>query len=172
MKPLITAVFESGLELVEGGKEPKPVHTDGLIAKQGGLLNEEALAWIATRSLTLAKMVNGTTKDQIRALLAKSFADGESIPQITKKIKEYYGETYKVRARMVARTETIAASAEGTIEGYGQLGVGKVQWYTALDERVCEICEPRGREDPMPITESRGLIPAHPNCRCVWLSAE
>ena len=171
MKPLITAIFESGLELVEGGKEPKPAHTEGMVAKQGGLLNETALAWIAKRSLSLAKMVNGTTKEQIRELLAKSFAEGESIPQIVKRLEQYYGETYKVRARMVARTETIAASTEGSIQGYEELDVEKLQWYTALDERVCLICEPL-HGNVYGIAESRGQIPAHPQCRCVWLSAE
>lgn len=68
----------------------------------------------------------------------------------------------------MARTETIAASNEGALQGYGDIGVEKVEWYTAADDRTCEECSPlHGSE--YRLIESHGLIPIHPNCRCTWI---
>jgi len=138
--------------------------------KQWEGLNELALAWIRSRSLELAKLLNGTSIDDLRKTLAEGFELGESIPDLTKRVTEYYGETNKVRSKMVARTETIAASNEGALQGYGDLGVEKVEWYTAMDERSedCDICSPQHGVE-YALDNSHGLIPAHPNCRCTWV---
>ena len=161
-KPLISHVYESAVENVLEGTEPTPPHK----TKQ---LNPRALEWIATRSLTLAKLLNGTTLEQLRPVLAEGFAAGESIPKITKRIEEYYGKANRIRSKMVARTEVLAASNEGNLQAYEELGVDTVQWYTAVDEMTCDICEPYHGET-FPVTESHGMLPAHPQCRCVWLS--
>ncbi len=163
MMPLIAGVFESALDDAMTGQKS--------ITKQEGLLNERAWAWIKARSLMLAKMVNGTTKEQIRKALEEGFRNGESIDELVKRITAYYGQNYKVRAQMVARTETIAASAQGTLEGYQELGVQKVEFYCAIDERVCPECESLHNK-VYPIIESLGVIPIHVQCRCVWLSGE
>jgi len=170
-KPLIMLVFELALKDALRGHEPEPVHTESYQSKQEDVLNEIALKWIATRSLTLAKLLNGTTIEELRVVLAEGFAAGESIPQIRNRVEGYYTKANRVRATMVARTEVIAASAEGNLTGYKELGVEKVEWYTALDERSedCDICSSQ-HETIYTIAESRGRIPAHPNCRCVWLS--
>lgn len=167
-KPLITLVFESALKDVFAGQEPEPAHTESYHDKQGGVLNEAALKWIAKRSLALAKLLNGTTIEELRAVLAEGFAAGESIPQLRNRIEEYYSRANRVRATMVARTEVITASARGTEEAYRELGVQKVEWYTALDERTCEECVPlHGKIYPI----DEGPRPAlHPQCRCVILS--
>jgi len=44
------------------------------------------------------------------------------------------------------------------------------EWQTAGDERVCPLCEPLDGT-VMTIEEARGLIPRHPNCRCMWVPA-
>jgi SPP1 gp7 family putative phage head morphogenesis protein len=116
----------------------------------------------------LAKLINGTSIEDLQRVLAEGFELGESIDDLAKRVTEYYGEAEKVRARLVARTETIAASNEGALQGYGELGVEKAEWYTAPDERLCEECAAQHGVQ-YALTESHGLIPAHPNCRCVWL---
>ncbi len=167
-KPLITLVFESALKDAVRGHEPEPTHTESYHNKQEGILNEAALKWIAKRSLTLAKLLNGTTIEELRAVLAEGFAAGESVIQLRNRVEEYYTRANRVRATMVARTEVIAASAEGTLEGYKQLKVEKVEFYTALDERLCFDCEAlHGKK--YSVRESSGVIPLHPQCRCVWL---
>jgi len=161
-KPLIAHVYESAVEDVTEGTEPTPPH-------KTKLLNPRALEWIATRSLTLAKLLNGTTIEQLRPVLAEGFAEGESISKITKRIEEYYTKANRIRSKMVARTEVLAASNEGNLQAYEELGVDTVEWYTALDGRTCEICEPYHGET-FPVKETHGMLPAHPDCRCVWLS--
>ena len=165
-KPLITNVYETHYRDTVEGLKPENPHTESI--KQEEFLDQEALEWISTRSLTMAKMVNGTTKEALRKALAEGFAEGESIPQITKRIKEFYKNGYERRAPMVARTEVIAASAEGSIRGYEALDVEKLEFYAALDERACEECLGlHGNE--YPIRETGGMIPVHPDCRCDWL---
>lgn len=152
-KPLIEEVFTTASE--EALKQEFP-------------LDANALKWLAARSLNLAKLVNGTTKDQLRLALVDGFAAGESIPKLTKRIKEFYKGGYEKRAPMVARTEVIAASNEGSLWRYEKEGIEKAEFFAALDERTCDECMGyHGNE--YKIEEAHGLIPVHPNCRCVYL---
>jgi len=42
---------------------------------------------------------------------------------------------------------------------------------TAGDNKVCKICEAISENGPYKIDTARSLIPAHPNCRCVFVPA-
>ena len=42
---------------------------------------------------------------------------------------------------------------------------------TAGDDRVCDVCDGISENGPYTINEARGLIPAHPNCRSVFVAA-
>jgi len=66
---------------------------------------------------------------------------------------------------MVARTEVIAASNEGALRGYEEMGVSKSEFYPSAD--ACEECLAEAGE--YPVGEAHGKIPVHPNCRCVLL---
>lgn len=162
MLPLLTRVFERHYRDAEDLLRPQNPHED---SKQ---VNELARLWLQTRSLELAKLLNGTTTEQLRATLIAGFEAGESVPKLTARVVEYYGKANKVRASMVARTETIAASVEGNLQGYQSVGVETVEFYTAEDDRTCEICEPyHGQE--FAAKDAHGMIPLHPQCRCVFL---
>jgi hypothetical protein len=39
---------------------------------------------------------------------------------------------------------------------------------TAGDDDVCIVCQDLEDDNPYTIAEARGLIPAHPHCRCAW----
>ena len=129
------------------------------------MLSPEALEWIEARSLTLATMVNSTTKEELRLALKAGYEAGDSIQQLTKRIRVYYQDGYERRAKMIARTEVIAANNEGALQGYEKEGVTKAEFYPAPD--ACEICSPLAGE--YPIDEVHGMMPVHPNCRCVYL---
>ncbi len=133
-----------------------------MIQKQ---LDEFARTWILQRSLTLAKLINTTTMDAIRKALAEGFAEGESIQQLTKRIEGYFEDNSKVRAEMVARTETISASNEGALHRYELEGITKSEFYPSPD--ACEVCIPLAGE--YDTAQAHGMIPVHPNCRCVYL---
>ena len=162
MLPILTKVFDRHFDEARELIHPHNPHTE---SKD---LNDLALLWLRTRSLRLAKLLNGTTIEQLRETLTEGFEAGESVAKLADRVIEYYGQANKVRAAMVARTETIAASVEGNLQGYENLGVEKVQWYTALDDRTCDTCGPRHDEE-FPVKETHELIPAHPNCRCVFI---
>jgi len=149
-RPLIENVYNSALEVAVSD------------LKQ---LNPLALEWIATRSLSLATSINETTKLEIRRQLAEGLREGESIPNLTKRIRGYYDDAFKRRAPMVARTEVIAASNEGALQGYEEMGVSKAEFYPAPD--ACEEC--LAEVGVYPVEEAHGKIPVHPNCRCVML---
>jgi len=135
-------------------------------------LDEFARTWILQRSLTLAKSINKTTLEETakvvesaRAELAAGLVEGESITHITKRLEQYFKENEKWKAERLARTETIAASNEGALHRYELEGVGKSEFYPSPD--ACEECLPLAGEY---ITkDSHGMIPVHPNCRCVFL---
>jgi hypothetical protein len=40
---------------------------------------------------------------------------------------------------------------------------------TAGDDKVCQDCEDIAADGPYEIGQARGLIPAHPNCRCAFI---
>ncbi len=130
-------------------------------------IDEFARAWILQRSLTLAKSINMTTMDAIRKALAEGFAEGESIQQLTKRIEGYFTENVKYRAEMVARSETITSSNEGSLHRFELEGINKSEFYPSPD--ACDICLALAGE--YPTSESHGMITdkTHPNCRCVFL---
>jgi hypothetical protein len=49
--------------------------------------------------------------------------------------------------------------------------LGSVYIRTAEDEDVCPICLKLAKGGPYKIDKARSLIPAHPNCRCVFVPA-
>ena len=129
-------------------------------------LDQFAKEWILTQSLTLAKSLNATTLEAIRHQLSLGFDAGESIKEITKRIEGYFEDTAKFRAEMISRTEVIAASNEGALHRFELEGIDKSEFMAAPD--ACEVCLPLDGKEYV-TKESHGIIPLHPNCRCVWL---
>lgn len=73
------------------------------------------------------------------------------------------------RAELIATTELAAAASEGTLAAYKENDIKRVEWVT--DDSPCpEICEPNSGK-VFDIDEAQGLLPAHPNCECVWVMA-
>jgi hypothetical protein len=62
------------------------------------------------------------------------------------------------------RKEELAEARFGRVEG-------EFDVLTAGDDRVCDVCDGISANGPYTINQARGLIPAHPNCRCVFVAA-
>jgi len=76
------------------------------------------------------------------------------------------------RAASIARTEGTGAMSNGLGAVAFAAGITQVQWVTALDEKVCPICEPmqgKRREVTGVYDSGQKPPPAHPNCRCAEL---
>ena len=132
------------------------------------MVSQAAIDWLRTRIGWAAAQVGEETAKQLAQALSAGLAAGESIDDIAARIGQVFDMTGD-RAQLIARTETIAASAQGAIEGYGASGVvDKVEFYAAQDERECEDCAALNGE-MFAFDLAPAVIPVHPNCRCVWL---
>ena len=129
-------------------------------------MDEIERTWIAERAYILAQSINKTTREAILAEIKLGMEAGESVGKITKRISGYFDTKAKVRATQVARTEVIAASNEGALRRYQKEGILKSEFYPSPD--ACPECV--DLIGVYPTTESHGMIPVHPSCRCVWLS--
>ena len=126
------------------------------------LMDEAARTWIAERALLLAKSINKTTLEAIQTELLLGREANETITQLSKRIEGYFTEKAKIRAAMIARTETIAANNEGAIRRLEMMGIEKSEFYASPG--ACEVCVPL--VGIYPTRETHGMVPVHSNCRC------
>lgn len=129
---------------------------------------------------------------QVRATLLDALDEGVNPREAARRLTDEVESIQKDRAETLARTETVNAYTESTIQRYRRAGVDTVQhgeWSDADDSRVCPICERLdGREIPMATIDEATFTfepddhepdslageyalkpPAHPNGRCVLL---
>jgi len=140
-----------------------------------------AVDFLANYQVQLLGDVTTELASSIQRTVTAGVLSGKSIPEVAREIgrvvedKEAFRKAGKTvfktaqqRATLIARTETLRAHNEGRKVFYRQVGVTKVQWITAHDERTCPICRPLDGKvfgiDEVPV------IP-HPACRCTWAHA-
>ena len=137
------------------------------------LLNPKVVEFIETRTGDLIKSISNTTKEALRRTLKEGVELGESIPKLAKRIASVYDDAQGYRSVLIARTENITASNNGTLNGYRQSGVvEKKTWLTAGDDRVREEHAMMDGETVL-LEEafSNGLmVPSEPNCRCTIIA--
>jgi len=75
---------------------------------------------------------------------------------------------HRYRAQLIARTETSSSLSEGIRQGYGQMGVKRLQFVAGPGS--CEECEELDGKI-YSIGEAEGVIPVHPSCRCCMVAA-
>jgi HK97 family phage portal protein len=142
------------------------------VSSQKGLKSsvafEQALKWLSTRLTWAAEAISEETAIKIENILSAGYAEGLGADELAGRVKEVF-DMSDMRSLRIARTETIQASSQGAIEGYKELGVQRVEFFAALDERTCKDCGETLHGEEFPIAESEGVITVHPNCRCVWL---
>jgi SPP1 gp7 family putative phage head morphogenesis protein len=153
MSNAMLAAYKLGQELITPTSPHKAIDPT---------LNKYSLAWLKRRIGWAADAVISTLEEDLRAALIAGFENGESIPQIAARIADQFGP---VRAERIARTEIMQASNYGNIEGYKDAGVEECEFYTALDERVCEDCDDmNGDVESADDAQAIGIL--HPDCRC------
>lgn len=136
-----------------------------------GKANERAEEWAREHAGELIKGISRTTRDRIRVAVSTHG------PKATKEIAAAIGDAD--RAKVITRTETIRASAEGQLGAWldaqekGLLPKTARREWIMTPEEACPICrELDGKrvklDDPF-ILPNGDLVftpPAHPNCRC------
>lgn len=125
-----------------------------------------------TRAYGALKGVTDEMDKRISAVLARGIAEGRAPAWIARQIVKLVDGIGIVRARLIARTETIRAHADATLGSYREAGITgvnlKAEFSTARDNRVCPVCAAmEGRK--FTLKQAEGVIPIHPNCRCAWI---
>jgi len=100
------------------------------------LVNEYFSKWVEKEGLKLAKDINGTTYDALRAKIQESIKAGieagDSMAKIGKQVDAdcifIYTQMTESRAELIARTETMRSVNFGSFVTYKQTGVEKIEW--------------------------------------------
>lgn len=136
----------------------RPVHADKI-----GL--------IYTRAFEELSGVTEVMATQMSRVLAQGLVEGKGPMAIARALEDRVDKIGITRARVIARTETISAHAEGMLNTFEEMEVEGVEvmaeFATAGDDQVCPLCEEL-EDKEYTLDEARGLIPVHPNCRCTF----
>ncbi len=151
------------------------------ITKTFSTIDRAAIDFLANYQLNLLGDVSTELAAGIKRTITQGVLTGKSIPEVAREIgkvvtdKDAFKKAGKTifksaqqRATLIARTETLRAHNEGRKVFYREVGISKVKWLTAQDERTCPECAPLdGRV--FKIDEAPGP-PKHPGCRCTIFS--
>lgn len=161
--------------------------TGGLLASMSIPMHMDRVGLLYSRVFSDLRGITSQMDTQISRVLTQGMIDGLGMKQMARQlVRTISGPVGDLgltdtlgrfiparrRAEMLARTEIIRAHAEGQLQefaNWGVLGVKvKAEFKTAGDSRVCPICATmEGRT--YSLQEASGIIPVHPQCRCVWL---
>jgi len=146
------------------------------------LTDRSALDFLVNYNLQLLGNVTRELADNIKQQISVGIVSGDSIAKISDKIGGVITDpndfrlagktvfkTAQRRVEVITRTETLRAYAQGRNKFYNQIGVKRVVWVTAGDERTCPQCGPLdGKEF---LIDQAPPLPRHPNCRCLVTAA-
>ncbi|HOX21955.1 MAG TPA: hypothetical protein PLL10_00710, partial [Elusimicrobiales bacterium] len=154
---------------------------------------------IQAKSSSLADGLARGMAERLREELTAGIRANETIPQLMRRIDAWVGsQTITIKpvldssgnvirsasvrvigkdilAEVIARTEANRAYNAGNLDALKQAGVEKVQWLLASD--ACKECADLAEAAPgqklgkiMALDEAVDTLPAHPNCRCTWVT--
>jgi hypothetical protein len=142
---------------------------------------------IQDQAIRFCRKTNATTdlgiaeaRDAVREQIARGLiGEGETVDQLTNRIRGIFTRASKSRAEMIGRTEASRAIHEATIQSARQSRVvGRKHWL--LSANACPYCKAIAAEHPEGISldsqfgvrgndpdySSIHYPPLHPNCRC------
>lgn len=149
--------------------------------------NPAVAEFVQNHAFDFATRISETTVEDVRSLILRAQVQGWSVLTLRNELQRVYHDWSDIRAEMIARSETIRSSNAGLVEGYQQHGIKKIEWFAALDDRLCPFCaEMHGKViaigeiwheggSEMVVGDERLAMtygdvhwpPLHPNCRCV-----
>lgn len=143
-------------------------------------VHADRVALIFSRTYEDLKGITSSMAKSMTDILADGMVGGEDPYAVAKNLTAAI-DTSKARANMIARTETIRAHHVASINTYREAGLEGVEVQAELatvargtdnhkDLHVCPLCqalEKQTQKNPVSLDEAEGLIPVHPNCRCV-----
>lgn len=150
----------------------QPYHADRI-----GVIYSRTFEDLRSVTQVMNAQIRRKIADGLTTGLARGLAEGKNPLTIARElVKDVGNRVDKIgitRARMIARTEVIRAHHVATIAEYERADAEmdvtvKAEWSTA-GFAVCPICIDLEQGGPYDLKVIEGMIPAHPNCRCVAL---
>ena len=170
---LITSGIRDGKSIAQMGREMRrlptfamnPRQADALIRYRGKLQGvQDRIAAALRRSGGNAAAAARDLRIKVPKAWVKRVKDGTF--DIDRMVGREARKKVRYRAEMIARTETMRAVAEGTLDGYAEAQVERVRFLSSAD--ACLEC--LGYDGHVYTrSEASGIIPVHPNCRCCWV---
>lgn len=135
-------------------------------------LHADRAGLLYTRAYSDLQGITAAMSTKMGRVLASGILDGRGVKDIADELVDVINGVGIVRARMIARSEVIAAHAEASLNVYEEAGLKGVnlqsEFSTARDNAVCPECDALAGK-LFSVEDARGVIPVHPNCRCAWL---
>ena len=174
--------IEDGISQLEAMQMPdfkdlSDVSRNALVKRTFATIDRAAVDFLANYQVQLLGDVSAELASSIKRTVTQGVLTGKSIPEVARDIgrvvkdKDAFRRAGKTvfktaqrRATLIARTETLRAHNEGRKVFYRQVGITKVRWLIADDERTCPIC--RALDGKVFRIEELKGPPAHPGCRC------
>jgi HK97 family phage portal protein len=104
--------------------------------------------------------VADTTRQEVRDLVGKAAEEGWSIDELAAKIRELKEVHSTARARRIARTETGMAYNLGSLAGYAEAGIKRVEVFDGEEHEPCASAN----GSIWTLEQARAEPLAHPNC--------
>ena len=143
----------------------------GQMAMETGMMfnfvDEEAIAFLKDNASELSSSSLDRLQGNLDETIAQGVAEGKSQRAIVKDLNGIFDNMAAYETERIARTEVARGVVNGSLLGYGQMEVEKVEFVS--NAGACtELCEPLNGTI-MTLSEAKGLIPVHPNCECFWI---
>lgn len=158
-------IRDAGAKLRKAGAQVAPSWIEEAFSRP---VHADRAGLAFTRTFSELEGVTQAMDQQISRVLAEGLAQGKNPMAIARDITNRVEKIGVTRARMIARTETIAAHADATLNSYEEAGIMgvDVEAEVLITLGACPICVGLSQNGPYTMNEARGLLPAHPNCRC------
>lgn len=119
--------------------------------------------WLDKVSEEIGQTITDTTINAFNETVRAGVEAGESVGDISKRVREVFSFASKTRAEMIARTETARGVTEAHRQTYDYYGFYEVKWLLAPGS--CSLCLDKSQRK-WTIDSITGEIPVHPQCKC------
>lgn len=170
----VRASYSRGIEHADAalrrlGFDPPP---GALASTFNQPIHVSKLQLLFSRNFRELRGITNAVEQSLTRIVTEGLATGQSPLVVARNITKSIKTIGRNRSVVLARTEIIRAHSVATLARYEQTGVEEVvgfaEFATAGDDRVCQECQAlEGRK--FTLDEAAGIIPVHPQCRCVWL---
>lgn len=164
---LATSYLRGSSQMLEWGRTAT---TDMPIYHEGPPM-QQAINYAQKHTATLVKGLNNETREQMRGVIEQAIKNKRGIPGLSRDLRKQFTDMSRVRAKVIARTETCDALESAFMDRAKDMKVTGKEWIWTGDSGDWDcMCEDNANagvipiDKPFPSGDMRP--PSHPNCRC------